>query len=232
MTTAASFFDDWSIYQEILAHNSMHHDDLYARVRDQLAVRFANRPFSILDLGCGSAQHLARALAGRQVRRYAGYDLAQGALDQAAVNLASLDGQVELHCADLLAGLRQPEYDFDLVFASFALHHLSSEGKAEFFRLAAERLAPGGTLMVVDTFRDDGESRAEYLDRYCAWLGARCVTLPPAAIDRLCAHIRTCDFPETPALLRAMSTGLGFTAPEEVSRFRWHRVWAWQFATK
>ena len=62
---ANNFFDEWSVYDQVLDYNYMHHDDIYRDVQGFLADRYENRPFSLLDLGCGSARHLARALKGR-----------------------------------------------------------------------------------------------------------------------------------------------------------------------
>ena len=145
----------------------MHHDDIFRDVRHLLADRYATQPFSLLDLGCGSAQHLAQALQGRSVSRYVGYDLSSVALAHASRNLAALNFQTELLQGDLLDGVRTGE-TFDVVFSSFVLHHFSVIQKAEFFQLAHKTLNDGGILLLIDTMLDDGEEWPSYLDRYCA----------------------------------------------------------------
>ena len=55
-----------------------------------LPTRYESRPFVLLDLGCGSARHLARALQGRSVSRYVGYDLSDVALAHAGRNLTGI----------------------------------------------------------------------------------------------------------------------------------------------
>jgi SAM-dependent methyltransferase len=223
-TTTENFFDQWSIYDQILAHNYMHHDDIFRDVQHLLADRYATQPFCLLDLGCGSARHLAQALQGRSVSRYVGYDLSDVALAHAARNLAGLGCPVDLFRGDLLDGVRMSGARFDVIFSSFALHHLSSAQKAEFFQSAHERLNDGGILLLIDTMRDDGEERAIYLDRYCDWLRSRCKTLSPEALDFLCEHIRNNDFPETLMDFGAMATKAGFCEPIEINRFRWHHT--------
>jgi SAM-dependent methyltransferase len=222
-TTTNKFFDEWSIYDQILAHNYMHHDDIFRDVRHLLADRYATQPFSLLDLGCGSAQHLAQALQGRSVSRYVGYDLSNVALAQASRNLAALNFQTELLQGDLLDGVRTGE-TFDVVFSSFALHHFSAIQKAEFFQSAHKTLNDGGILLLIDTMLDDGEERPSYLDRYCAWLRLRCKTLSLEALDFLCEHIRDNDFPESITDFGAMATKAGFCKPIEINRFRWHHT--------
>jgi SAM-dependent methyltransferase len=226
VTNAATinFFDEWAIYDQILAHNYMHHDDIFRDVQRLLADRYASQPFSLLDVGCGSARHLAKALQGGSVRRYVGYDLSEVALTYAARNLAVLGCPANLHQSDLLEGVRTDAETFDVVFSSFALHHLLAAQKTEFCQSAHERLNDGGILLLIDTMRDDGEERAIYLDRYCSWLRSRCKTLSTDALDFLCEHIRNNDFPETLMDFGAMATKAGFCPPIEINRFRWHHT--------
>jgi len=227
-TATENFFDEWTIYEQILARNYMHHDDIFREVERFLADRYGNSSFSLLDLGCGSARHVALALQGRSVSLYVGYDLSDVALAHAARNLAVLKFPVDLFRGDLLDGVRTGGETFDVIFSSFALHHLSSVQKAEFFQSAHERLDDCGVLLLIDTMRDDGEERANYLDRYCSWLRSRCKTLSTEALDFLCEHIRNNDFPETIMDLGAMASKAGFCQPIELNRFRWHHSWVFK----
>ena len=221
---ANKFFAESSIYDDILARNCMHHDDIYRDVREFFVERYADRPFTILDLGCGSARHLTQALQGRSLNRYVGFDLSDVALAHARHNLAGLGCAIELHQGDLLEGLKKNHDDFDVIFTSFALHHLSAAEKSTFFHAACQKLNDDGILLVIDTMRDDGEDRSRYLDRYCAWLRSRCETLSVQALDRLCDHIRSNDFPETIAQLDSMATWAGLSGGSEINRFRWHHT--------
>src|SRR3990172_4122349 len=220
-----NFFDEWSVYDQVLDHNYMHHDEIFRDVGRFFAERFDDRPFTLLDLGCGSARHLARALKGRSISRYIGYDLSDVALAHATRNLNGLGCAVELHEGELLQGLRASGEEFDVIFTSFALHHLATAEKEMFFQSAYERLRNDGILLLVDTMREEGEERPVYLDRYCAWLRFRCKTLAPATLDLLCDHIRGNDFPETAATLSAMATRAGFGRGEEITRMGWHHTW-------
>jgi SAM-dependent methyltransferase len=230
MAVAKNFFDEWSIYDQVLDHNYMHHDEIYRDVQRILADRYESRPFAILDLGCGSARHLVRALKGRSVSRYVGYDLSDVALAHAARNLVELGGPFEVRQGDLLEGVRAGGETFDVIFTSFALHHLAFAEKSTFFQFAYRRLNQDGMLLLIDTARDDGEDREIYLDRYCAWLRSRCETLSPEGLDLLCTHIRNNDFPETAGRLEAMGARAGFSRPGKINRFRWHHTWCFNKA--
>jgi SAM-dependent methyltransferase len=230
MAVAKNFFDEWSIYDQVLDHNYMHHDEIYRDVQRILADRYESRPFAILDLGCGSARHLVRALKGRSVSRYVGYDLSDVALAHATRNLVELGGPFEVRQGDLLEGVRAGGETFDVIFTSFALHHLAFAEKSTFFQFAYRRLNQDGMLLLIDTARDDGEDREIYLDRYCAWLRSRCETLSPEGLDLLCTHIRNNDFPETAGRLEAMGARAGFSRPGKINRFRWHHTWCFNKA--
>jgi SAM-dependent methyltransferase len=225
-----NFFDEWSVYDQILDHNYMHHDEIFRDIGRFFAKRFDNRSFTLLDLGCGSARHLARALKGRSIGRYIGYDLSGVALAHAARNLNGLGCPVELHRGELLQGLRAAGEEFDVIFTSFALHHLANAEKKMFFQSAYGRLCKNGILLLIDTMREEGEERPVYLDRYCAWLRSRCETLAPAALDLLCDHVRGNDFPETTATLSTMATRAGFGLGMEISRIGWHHTWCFDRA--
>ena len=176
------FFDEWSIYDEVLACNAMRHDEIFADVRRFLAGCYGDRSFAILDLGCGSARHLARAVKGRSLSAYVGYDLSDTALTHAKRNLADLGCPVDLRNGDLIEGVRNFRDRCDVIFSSFALHHLTSVRKMEFFASAYRRLKRDGICLVIDTMRDEGEDLSTYLDRYCAWLRKRCPSLPEEVV--------------------------------------------------
>lgn len=73
---------------------------------------------------------------------------------------------VTFHQTGMLEFLQQSSDSFDVVTASFAMHHLSSADKASVIREAFRLLAPrSGKFVVVDTFRNPGESRDSALDR-------------------------------------------------------------------
>ena len=221
---AAQFFDEWSIYDRVLDRDYMFHDGIYRDIERLLADRFAARSFTVLDLGCGSARHFSRALAGRSVSRYAGYDLSDVALAHARPNLERLGCPLDLRRGELLEGLQAGGERFDLVFCGFSLHHLAPEDKTLFFESAYRRLKEGGMLLLVDTMREEGETRAVYLDRYLGWIRSEWTAMSAAELDAICDHIRNNDFPDTAASLRATAARAGFDGGAEINRFRWHRT--------
>lgn len=228
-TMVKEFFNAWAIYDQVLDHNYMFHKDIYQDIERVIAQRYAERPLAILDLGCGSARHLAQALRGRTVTRYLGYDLSETALAHAARHLAPLGATIELRQGDLLEGLQAQQVSFDLIFSSFALHHLTAADKAAFFQRAYRQLKEQGLLLLVDVMREEDEQELQpHLDRYCAWLRSDWKALAPEALDLLCDHIQHNDLPEIAFDLATMAARAGFGKPSEINRFGWYRTWSFE----
>jgi SAM-dependent methyltransferase len=219
------FFDAWSIYDQVLERNYMFHAELFAQIRQIIADRFAGRAFSVLDLGCGSARHMAQALHGASIRRYVGLDLSDAALAQAGKNLAPLGCQAELRQADLLQGLQNEAETFDLVFSSYASHHLSTNDKQNLFQHIFDRLHDDGIFLLVDMAREEEQDTATCLDHYCNWIDSEWTALPAGAKEMIFEHIRKNDFPETSAVLNSMAVRAGFGGSQDVCQFLWHHLW-------
>jgi cyclopropane fatty-acyl-phospholipid synthase-like methyltransferase len=135
---------------------------------------------------------------------------------------------IELHQGDLLEGLKANREQFDLIFSSFALHHLGSAEKATFFRLPYEGLQGNGRLLLIDVMREEDEDRQLYLERYSGWLRSEWKAMRPEALDAICDHIQNNDFQETASELSAMATQAGFSGCYEINQFRWHRTWCFE----
>jgi len=225
---SAKFFDEWSIYEQVLDNDYMFHAAIYRGVARHLAEHFGAHPISVLDLGCGSARHISVALADRTVVAYRGYDLSQAPLADARRNLDRLGCSIDLRRGDLLEALKSDTSVFDLIFCGFSLHHLTAEGKAEFCRLAHRRLKSNGMLLVVDPAREEDEARPVYLDHYCGWIREGWKAMSPEALDAICEHIRNNDYPETAGDLSAIAAEAGFDRARELERFRWHHTWSFE----
>jgi ubiquinone/menaquinone biosynthesis C-methylase UbiE len=224
------FFDAWSLYDQVLDCNYMFHDELYQSIKSLLNQHYGDRPFKVLDLGCGSARHFAPVLREQKIANYRGYDLSEVAISKARENLAPIQEVVKLCQGDLLAGLQETVESVDLIFSSFALHHLSLAEKSQFFRIASEKLNPQGLLLLIDVLREETDSLDQHLDNYTNWIGTDWTAIAPMGKESIYEHIRNHDFPETVSTIKEMSKQAGFSTATEISRFRWHQ--AWSFAKK
>jgi SAM-dependent methyltransferase len=223
---AGIFIDAWSLYGRVVSHNHMYHREIFADVGEYLRARFGGEAISVCDLGCGDARHFSDALRGLSVRSYQGCDLSETALAQARTNVASLGLEAELACADLSDYLRDGAKQFELVFSSFALHHLSTAEKGEAFRQVSRSLGPGGLFLLVDVARYEGESHESYMRAYCDWIRNEWDGFSPEELATICDHITGNDLPETVATLARLAAAAGLSAPEPVNRYRWHHILA------
>jgi cyclopropane fatty-acyl-phospholipid synthase-like methyltransferase len=218
---ATEFFQVWDTYAKVVAGDYMFHRAIGDGVRAALSARFGDAPFTLLDLGCGDAATFAPLLEGLNVKSYRGADLSEAALALARQNLARLPCPVELVQSDFVSALGEAP-PMDAIYTSYALHHLSTEGKADFFRLAAQRLTPGGLLLLVDVNRAEDERPEVHFRDYCAWLRRTMTALSDNEQDGLCDHILNNDFPERLSLLQAQAEAAGLHAQPGVRASKWH----------
>lgn len=214
------FRKTWTLYDAISEKNYMFHREIYTHVSDLLRQR---GEYSLLDLGCGNARFLAPCLHAHPPASYDGVDLSAVALEEAALKLSCLPN-VRWHETDMLEALQKEDRCFDVIFSSFAIHHLSTEDKQQLFHATARRLSPGGVLIMVDVVREEGQSREHYLDGYLGNMRASWTAVPPDELEQACAHVASFDFPETLADLTRMAEAAGFSKAHVVDRFAQHHV--------
>lgn len=194
----------------------MAHRQIQQVVGTLIQQRF-DRPFDLLDLGCGDAQAIAKTLVGSKISAYTGVDLSANALALAKKNLAALQ-RVALIEADFLTYLddkkRTSPASFDLIHGGFALHHLFLEEKEQFFAHCFSLLRPGGCLVIYDVFRQPQQNRQQYIEAYLANAQSQWTALGPDQLQAIAKHINGCDFPELVATMAEIAQKAGFLPPE------------------
>jgi SAM-dependent methyltransferase len=220
---AVRFFQVWDTYAKVVAANYMFHRELGEGIKTALRERFSGRPFSVLDLGCGDAATFAPLLEGLSLKSYQGVDLSEAALALAKKNLSLLSCPVELTQADFMQALAEAPKQ-DVIYTSFALHHLTTDRKADFFQLAAQKLDPGGLLLLVDVAREEGESLTEYLQNYCSWLRQSMSGLEAGEQEQICDHLVNNDMPEPYSRLRTQAEAAGLKPLPGSTPHKWHRL--------
>ncbi|MBM3577098.1 MAG: class I SAM-dependent methyltransferase [Alphaproteobacteria bacterium] len=220
---SGEIFDLWDTYKKVVVKDFMFHAALSEEVERALRARFQGGDFSLLDLGCGDAYVFAPILRRIPPASYKGVDLSDTALGLAAENLQSLPCPVQLAHSDILSALSGGA-TYDVIHSSFVLHHLATEDKAEFFRRASRALAPGGFLLLVDTMRQEDETRGDYLKHYFDWIEKDWAGLSRAEKDAIFEHISTSDYPEPLSLLEQQARAAGLKRlPGDVPH-RWHHL--------
>ena len=224
--SAIRFFHVWDTYARVVGGNYMFHRELGAALRAALVALFQRRPFALVDLGCGDAATLAPILQDSPLKHYLGADLSQPALELARQNLSDLTCPVELRHVDMLDALVGLQAPVDVIYSSFALHHLSHDQKATFFRIASQKLASDGVMILVDVVREENQPLDAYHLAYTHWLRATMTGLDGAEHDAICEHIVNNDFPEPLSEVEAMASKAGLRPTSVTTPQIWHRLMA------
>lgn len=219
----ALFRKAWTLYDAISERNYMFHQEIYGHVSDLLQQRHSQGPYHLLDLGCGNARFLAPCLKAAPPASYDGVDLSASALEEARGYLQGLSNTA-LHHKDMLQAVEDTDCAFDVIFTGFAVHHLDAADKQRLLTACAERLVPGGQLIMVDVLRDEGQTREQYLDGYLAFMRTEWRDVHPGHLDEACAHVAAYDFPETLADLSQMAQQAALKAPEVLGSYRQHHI--------
>ncbi len=220
------FKASWDIYETILAQDYMDHKQIFpivSRVCREFAAQRGNTPVSVWELGCGSAQHSSQMFQIFPIESYTGIDLAPNVLEVARKNLKALDCPITLKALDLFEAVQTPGGEADLVFSSYALHHITPiERKADFFRAMFNKVRPGGIFVLVDIFRKNGQSREECLAGYEQMIRNEWTAFHGSILEEVVSHIRNHDFPEDPVELDRIAIQAGWSQGREVCRFGFH----------
>ncbi len=223
----ALFRANWETYQKLLEHNYMFHHELVQA--SQQLIQSIERPLSLVDLGCGDASLSPTLFKNNQISRYIACDLSQPALQLAKANLAVWSSQLELNCLDMLAQLGQiPDSSLDLVFSSYAIHHLTDQSKLALFKQCFRVLKYPGSFVLIDVMRHDGQSRDHYLNDYLGMVEKEWVEINAIERARITEHVRDNDFPLSPSEYQSLAHQAGFLKEGLLDAHGFHQAWTYQ----
>lgn len=191
----AFFMTQWRTYQKVIDENYMVHRELYGAASHWICKDLGPSPV-MLDLGCGDGSAAKILLESRPFSRYIGVDGALLALEMGRRTLGLLGNKLELHHADMRDYLRgAAPRSADVILVSFALHHLTDTEKKSFLHLCRKILTRNGLLIVIDLFRQDGESRTDCLESLCEKVRSDWAALDDSEKNTIIEHIRNHDYP-------------------------------------
>jgi len=219
-------FEEWRVYAKLLIHDYMDHTVFFGRLQQALSQKF-NRPIRVLDLGCGDLTPILPLLQRLPLQLYVGIDESAGALAIAAQRLAARNLPGKLIHGDLLEELAALEGKFDLVVASFSVHHLADPAdKLQTLKAVEQHLSDDGMFALIDVFCDEGELRSEYLERWITHADRRYEELQREEKQLLFDHVRARDHPVSEDQWRTMGkqANLGQFTVLEQDAFRLNRL--------
>jgi hypothetical protein len=130
---ATIFETDWQIYRTLVDNNLLFHQEVSNVLVREIIARFS-AGFRFLDLACGDADVMSRALRKTTVKNYLGVDLSPQALEIATKNLEDAPIDARLEQIDILTTLSENPGTYDVIWCGLCLHHFqSSEEKTPGF---------------------------------------------------------------------------------------------------
>jgi ubiquinone/menaquinone biosynthesis C-methylase UbiE len=204
-------FEEWQVYEKLLIHDYMDHRAFFNRLQAEILSRFT-RPVTLLDLGCGDMTPVLSLLSNVPVQGYLGIDESDVALALAARRLEELRVPGRLVKGDLRTVLTEIGESFDVVLASFSLHHLADPMDKQLTLEAGRKLLnTDGFFALVDVFSAESEPLERYRERWINHAGTCYAELHDAEKKILFEHVRARDFPVSLAALQALGkqAGLG-----------------------
>jgi len=224
-SSAEIFAKNWQMYQKIIENNHMRHQEMYDALH-QFILNYSTESFSFLDLGCGDASTLTHCLIDSKIKSYTGVDLSPQALAIAQKNLACLPGEKTLITGNIKDIVKElittKNLKFDVVFSSYAIHHLNTSEKQGLINDIWQILNPNSCFIFIDVFREEGETRESFLAKYWQNINENWLSLTKAEIEMAIQHMATCDFPETEKTIYQQAQNAGFSKFECVYRDQQH----------
>jgi len=202
------FSDSWAVYEKVVEGDYLSHRGLYEGLEGFLRSRPG--PTRLLELGCGDCRLSAPLLRAAGVTDYLGFDSSGVALQLARERLGPETERWRLRQGDVRSCLGELDESWDVVLASFCLHHLSGAEKRAVLRYIRRLLPEGGAFLLVDVFLAEGESREDYLLRRHAGMRREWSQLTGPELEVITRHECQSDFPETVSDYRSWAQEAGF----------------------
>lgn len=206
------FQKQWATYQKLVDTDALSHKEVGKILHDTL--KAIAKPFAFLDIACGDAGQMKRALAGTKISHYHGVDLSEPALELAGKNLAGVPFEVELDHRDFVKALTRRPEPADAAWCGLSIHHLDTDAKLRL--LEAIRGSTSDMLMIYEPTLADGETRELYLDRFRRVNRPAWTFMTSDEWEQIDHHVTTCDFPETAAAWLDLGRKAGFSKAREL----------------
>jgi Methyltransferase domain len=201
------FQKQWTTYQKLVDSDALSHREVGAILHG--ALETMAQTFAFLDIACGDAGQMKRALGSTKVNHYHGIDLSEPALKLAAKNLAGVPFAVELDHRDFVEALERRAEPADAAWCGLSIHHLSTEGKGQL--LESIHGSTSKMLMIYEPTLADGEDREAYLARFRRVNRPAWPFLTDEEWQQIDHHVTTCDFPESASTWLDLGRAAGFS---------------------
>lgn len=211
------YFSKLDVYSKVVRNNYMFHKEMYGSLKTYINEKLSEKPFRLLDLGAGNAFFMTHVLENTSIASYTAYDLSGESLEEAKLNLSKINCEKEFLIKDLSKDfLDSSELEkYDLIWSSYALHHLSLENKKRFFEKCFNLLEKGSSFILVDIINDIG-SREEWFNFYKSGVDKNWNALSSEDKDYVCNHVYNFDYPESFNTIEKIAKEVGFSEQKKL----------------
>lgn len=207
---ASLYFDaNWKRYQSTLAGNSLYHKEM-GEALNQFIDTHVKPSFSLVDVGCGDSSTIAPILRHKKIKHYVGIDAAPNVLKLAEKQMAVVSCEQQFICDDMSAAILKLNSKADIIFTSYAVHHLSKERKIQSIHDCKNQLNDAGVLVMVDGVLDMGQTREQWLDALEHRLNTT-QTMTPDELQFRMQHPRADDHPEAIETFQQIASEQGWS---------------------
>jgi ubiquinone/menaquinone biosynthesis C-methylase UbiE len=218
------FQQQWSLYQKLVKENYMLHAQWEKQTAAMIQKYFSTTPFEMLDLGCGDALPIYPCVKDQPMVAYTGVDLSAPALQLAKQHLSSLTAIVKLHECSMEAFLSGCNETYDLIYSSYAIHHLVDDQKRTLLKQCHATLKENGIMIYIDIYREDINTLDVYRQAYSSMVNNDWNILNEAEKNTITNHLNTCDFPVQLPVLQEWLPQIGFDIQGGIIRDKFHMM--------
>lgn len=218
------FQQQWSTYQKLVKENYMLHSQWEKLTCAVFQKYYSTTPFEMLDLGCGDALPILPCLKEQPLISYTGVDLSAPALQLAKLHLGAVSGVIELHECSMEAYLLNCKDSFDLIYSSYAIHHLHDDQKKHLLTQCHSLLKKEGRMIYIDIYREDLTTIDNYRSAYSTMVNNDWGILNDAEKTAITNHLNTCDFPVQFSILQDWLRQIGFEIQGGIARDKFHMM--------
>lgn len=182
------------LFRRYFSVNFASQRQIYAALNRLIKSRY-DFPFTMVDVSCGDASMMARALSGTKIERYIGIDLSNEVLNKARQNMDKLDCQKSFIQSDFYEVAQMAVERMDIIWLNLTIHHLSDRQKHMLIQNCSDMLSGKGCLLVYDPIKKEIESREQYVQRW--WSCSRTIMheLTRHTPTSMLEHAYNDDFP-------------------------------------
>lgn len=205
------YFSKLDVYSKVVKNNYMFHREMYGTLKTHIERNLSENEFRILDLGSGNAFFMAQVLENTSISSYTAYDLSKESLEEAKLNLGKINCKKEFVIKDLSKEFLDSQFKekYDLIWSSYALHHLSLENKKHFFKRCFNLLEKNSSFILVDIINNIG-SREDWFNSYKIGVDKNWNALSSDDKNYVCNHVYNFDYPESLNTIEKIAMESGF----------------------